>query len=60
VSAIDEATRARYAITGWPAPVGEERCTRTTRKGEQCRCRKAPNADICQQHQRQDGRKKNQ
>lgn len=48
---IDEATRARYAITGWPAPVGEERCTRITLKGEQCKHRRAPNDTICQQHQ---------
>ncbi len=52
MSEIDEATRVRYVITGWPVPVGEERCTRVIGL-TQCRHRRAPGLDICQQHQRQ-------
>lgn len=47
---ITDEQRRRYSLVGWPPPEGEERCSRMTRRGTQCKRRKAPNADRCQQH----------
>jgi hypothetical protein len=49
---VTEEQRVRYAIEGWPRPVGEDRCTCTTLEGEQCRKRRAQGKTTCQQHER--------
>ncbi len=47
-----DAQRLEFAATGWPRPIGEDRCQCTTREGERCRRRRYQWALYCDQHRK--------